>query len=68
MGVTIFMVEDLFRMKEIDKKWDIVRRHYEKTYHMKFKKRPDNKIILNLYRQMKALGLAERAYLRSPSL
>lgn len=49
------MAEDLFGLKDIDKKWEIVRGHYETAYKIKFKHRPTDSVILDLFRKLQKL-------------
>lgn len=51
----IYMAEDLFKYKDIDKKWELVKDHYERAYHMIFKERPADDIVFNLYKKMRLL-------------
>jgi len=53
------MVEDVFKFKDIDHKWEIVKEHYERSYKVTFKKRPDNAVVADLYKQIKLLKDSE---------
>lgn len=56
---TIYMVEDFFRFKDIDKKWEVVKNHYEIAYKVKFKHRPTDSVILDLYKKLQKLRDAQ---------
>ncbi len=52
----IYMAEDLFKYKDIDKKWELVKDYYERVYHIVFKERPRDDIIFTLHQKMKRLN------------
>lgn len=43
------------RQKQMDKKWAIVKQHYEKAYRVKFKTRLSDAQIEELYKQLEKL-------------
>lgn len=58
----IYMVEDLFTDQLLEKKWEMVKEHFESAYKIKFKSRPAKEKIDHLYKEMMKLSRTEFTY------
>ena len=48
--------------KELDRKWEIVKDHYERAYKIRFRDRPNEAQINELYRSLQRLKDTESFY------
>lgn len=44
-------------MEDIEKQWEAVKEHYELAYKVRFKSKPADTIVMDLYKKMKKLSV-----------
>jgi hypothetical protein len=52
----------VIKNKSIDEKWDEVQKHYEPAYRVRFKRRPNDKVIEDLWLNIQKLHQSKEDY------
>lgn len=61
----IYDVPDLFIDHALEKKWEMVKEHFEVAYHVKFKSKLSKEQVEYLYREMQKLSVTSREIQKS---